>query len=142
MTTGRWVMLTTDLSEKLAAGRMALKSGDSERAISLLSEVLVTERLTAEQEVEVRCQLTELLESVGRYQEALKAISKYEASSAQSEIPKASMAQVWLRLASLYRWLNEPPKAISYANNSLRIYSDMKFDSGMGQAHALLGYVY
>lgn len=142
MTTGRWVMLTTELSEKLAAGRTALKSGDSERAIALLSEVLITERLTADQEVEVRCQLTELLESVGRYQEALKAISKYEASGAQAEIHKQAMAQVWLRLASLYRWLNEPPKAISYANNSLRIYSEMKYDPGMGQAHALLGYVY
>ncbi|MEW6734926.1 MAG: sigma 54-interacting transcriptional regulator [Acidobacteriota bacterium] len=142
MTTGRWMIVTAELSEKLAAGRTALKSGDSERAISLFSEVLVTERVTPEQEVEVRCQLTELLERVGRYQEALKAISKYESNSAQAEIPKQAMAQVWLRLASLYRWLNEPPKAISYANTSLRIYSDIKYDPGLGAAHALLGYVY
>lgn len=142
MTTGRWVMLSADLSEKLAAGRTALRSGDSERAVSLLSEVLITERLTAEQEVEVRCQLTELLENTGRYQEALKAISKYELSSMQSQIPRVAMAQVWLRLASLYRWLNEPPKAISYANNALRIFSEMKSDQNVGAAHALLGYVY
>lgn len=141
-TTGRWVMVTTELSEKLAAGRMALQSGDSERAISLLSEVLITERISIEQEVEVRCQLAELLESIGRYQESLKAISKYEASSTQMEVPRPSMAQIWLRLASIYRWLNEPPKAISYANNSLRLYTELKFELGIGATHALLGYVY
>ncbi|MCS6885693.1 MAG: sigma 54-interacting transcriptional regulator [Acidobacteriota bacterium] len=142
MITGRWVMLGSDLSEKLAAGRTALSSGDSERAIALLSEVLVTEQLSHEQEVEVRCQLAELLENTGRYQEALKTISKYELSNTQSQISRAAMAQVWLRLASIYRWLNEPPKAISYANNALRIFSESKSYKYIGVAHALLGYIY
>ncbi|MBI4851475.1 MAG: sigma 54-interacting transcriptional regulator [Acidobacteria bacterium] len=141
-TTGRWAVLTTELTEKLAAGRTAIKSGDSERAISLLSEVLVTGRITSEQEVEVRTQLAELLENAGRYQEALKAISKYEASVALLDVPRPAMAQVLFRLASLYRWLNEPPKAISYANNSLRIFSQQHYDPGIGAANALLGYVY
>lgn len=142
MTTGRWVVLTTELTEKLAAGRTALKSGDSERAIALLSEVLVTGRMTSEQESEVRCQLAELLENAGRYQEALKTISKYEASIALIDIPRPAIAQILFRLASLYRWLNEPPKAISYANNSLRIFSQVRYDPGIGAANALLGYVY
>lgn len=142
MTTGRWVVLTTELTEKLTAGRIALKSGDSEKAIALLSEVLITGRITIEQEVEVRCQLAELLENVGRYQEALKTLSKYEVSVNLLDIPRPNMAQVLFRLASLYRWLNEPPKAISYANNSLRIYSQLRFDAGIGTANALLGYVY
>jgi transcriptional regulator with PAS, ATPase and Fis domain/tetratricopeptide (TPR) repeat protein len=142
MTTGRWAVLTTELTEKLAAGRTALKTGDSERAIALLSEVLVTGRITSEQEAEVRCQLAELLENAGRYQDALKTVSKYEASIALVDIPRPTIAQILFRLASLYRWLNEPPKAISYANNSLRIYSQLRYDAGIGAANALLGYVY
>lgn len=141
-TTGRWAVLTTELTEKLTAGRSAIKSGDSEKAIALLSEVLVTGRITSEQEVEVRTQLAELLENAGRYQDALKAISKYEASVALLDVPRPAMAQVLFRLASLYRWLNEPPKAISYANNSLRLFSQQHYDPGIGGANALLGYVY
>ena len=78
-------------------------------------------------------------ERAGRFDEGLQVLSRYEDVSMHDGLAAELVAQVWLQLASLYRWLYEIPRSITFAGHSLRV---AETDEARGCAHRLLGYVY
>jgi transcriptional regulator with PAS, ATPase and Fis domain len=121
-------------SPDLAAAIAALDRGDREPATALLATTLEPNC-----EARLRCALAEAYEVAGRFDEGLAVVARYESTTGHDDLTPETLSLVWLTLASLYRWLYEIPRAITYANHSLRSATD---DLGRASAHRLLGYVY
>jgi transcriptional regulator with PAS, ATPase and Fis domain len=113
----------------------AVERGEREEALRLAD----AGDLTPEEQAGLRCALAESFEMAGLFDEGLKALERYEDPSAHAGLASETVACIWLQLASLYRWLNEVPRSITYANHSLRAAVT---DASLGRAHRMLGYVY
>lgn len=124
-----------DISGHLHETMKAVERGDRTAGFSRLDD----KSLSEEEQAELRCCLAESLEMAGQFDEALKVLAPFEDPSSHTNISNEIVAGVWLQLASLYRWGNEVPRAITYVNNSLRAAST---DASRGRAHRMLGYVY
>ncbi len=122
-------------SDRLRAVLDEVERGERERALSLLS----TPDLTPTEQITLRIALAESLEMAGRFDEGLRLLGQYEDPASHFGIDGEAAAKVWLQLASLYRWLNEVPRSITFANHSLRAAES---DASRGRAHRMLGYVY
>ena len=124
-----------DVSERLAPLIGAVERGERDAAMGLLDD----RSLTASEQAELRVALAESFEMAGRFDEGLQVLSRYEDVSMHDGLAADLVAQVWLQLASLYRWLYEIPRSITFAGHSLRV---AETDEARGCAHRLLGYVY
>jgi tetratricopeptide (TPR) repeat protein len=113
----------------------AVERGERDEALRLAD----TPDLTPEEQAELRCALAESFELAGRFDEGLAVLARYEDPAMHGGLSSETVACVWLQLASLYRWLNEVPRSITFANHSLRAAAS---DASRGRAHRMLGYVY
>ncbi|HMV99149.1 MAG TPA: sigma 54-interacting transcriptional regulator [Acidobacteriota bacterium] len=142
----RWVP-NNDVSDHVTLERMTMESlsvqgGDPTKGIQLIGELLQNESVSREEAAQLRCQLAELLELTGRYDEALAAITPVDLTGRQYVLPQTTIANLWYRLGSIYRWLDNAPRSIYCATNALKLYTEIKDVTGCGSSHALIGYVY
>jgi hypothetical protein len=109
-----------DAADRLAPVYAALERGDRAGAVELLKE---PERFTPDQLAELRCRLAEAYEVAGLFDDGLQLVLPYEDPATHTGLSDDMVATVWIALASLYRWLGEIPRAITFANNGLRATS-------------------
>ncbi|HND17896.1 MAG TPA: hypothetical protein PLB18_00885 [Acidobacteriota bacterium] len=120
----RWVP-NNDVSDHVTLERMTMESlsvqgGDPTKGIQLIGELLQNESVSREEAAQLRCQLAELLELTGRYDEALAAITPVDLTGRQYVLPQTTIANLWYRLGSIYRWLDNAPRSIYCATNALK----------------------
>ncbi|MBX7223006.1 MAG: sigma 54-interacting transcriptional regulator [Blastocatellia bacterium] len=142
----RW-MQSNEASDHITLERMTVESlsvqgGDPTKGIELIGELLKNEAVSKQEAVQLRVQLAEMLEVTGKYDEALTALTPIDLSGRQYQIPQNVLAGIWFRMASLHRWLDNAPRAIHCATNSLKLYTELKDGVGCGAAHGLIGYIY
>ncbi len=124
-----------EVSARLVPIVAAVERGERDVAIRRLDEA----DLSDEESAELRIALAESFELAGRFDEGLQLLARYEDPATHAALSGETVARIWLQLASVYRWLNEVPRSITFANHSLRSAST---DAARGRAHSLLGYVY
>ncbi|HQR38618.1 MAG TPA: sigma 54-interacting transcriptional regulator [Blastocatellia bacterium] len=124
-----------DVSDRLEAVFTAIDRGERDGALALLGDPT----LTTDERAALRGAIGESLEMAGKFDEALSILVEYEDPNAHSYLSSETSARLWLQLASLYRWVNEVPRSITFANHSLRAAGT---DYSRGRAHRILGYVY
>src|SRR5438128_1374016 len=103
----------------IKAGREALARFDNEEAIACFESALVSDALNAEQRASVRCLLAEAFENLARYREAIEVMADYEQTATRATLHPVVLAQVYLRLGSIYSYTADRPKAISYIKSAL-----------------------
>src|SRR6185436_10343146 len=103
-----------ELIEKIEAGRKAAADFRHEEAIAHFEEVLNSRLLNAEQRATVRCSLAESLEGLARYREAADVMAEYETPQGRAALHPVVLFQVWLRMGSIYGYVGDHPRAISY----------------------------
>jgi hydrogenase-4 transcriptional activator len=122
-------------ANRLGAVLAAIGRGERDDAVAMLEGG----RLTAEEQAVLRCALAESFEMAGRFDDGIALLERYVDPEQHAELSSETSACAWLQLASLYRWLNEVPRSITFANHSLRAATT---DVSRGRAHRMLGYVY
>src|SRR5215213_3097882 len=120
----------SDLSGRLLPAVAALERGERDGALALLE----LPDLTEDERADLRARLAESYEIAGRFEEALALLRPYEDITRFSHLSAEIVARVWLALASIYRWQHEIPRAIAFANHSLKVAVT---DASRGRAHRL-----
>ena len=92
---------TGDVSERLAPLIGAVQRGERDSAMGMLDD----RSLSPADQAELRVALAESFEMAGRFDEGLQVLSRYEDTSMHDGLAPDLVAQIWLQLASLYRWL-------------------------------------
>jgi len=134
------------LKERLEAGRQALEQGLCETAIELFSAALRYRPLSPDQEANIRFQLNEAYDAIGRNKEAKAAIAKYEQAAARDELRPSSLARIYIAMGRVASRAGDQQKAIGYLNSALKLgeeYEDKLIVGlsylGLCRAYRLMG---
>lgn len=129
-------------SKQASAARTALQNHSFVEARALCEAALLSPHLRAEAEAALRCLLTEALENLTCFTEAIQTLASYEQELKREALPLEWQSQVCLRLGAAYGGTAEIPKAIAYAKQSLALATRQNDHLITSKSHILLGTLY
>ncbi|HYE75149.1 MAG TPA: tetratricopeptide repeat protein, partial [Blastocatellia bacterium] len=131
-----------DLVGLIEAGRKAATEFRHDQAVEHFQSALASPLLNFEQRAKVKCALAESLESLARYREAIEVMAEYNTPAGRADLSQASLFQVWLRMGSIYGYVGDHPRAISYLKSALELAEERKDQEDLGACHLVLGRIY
>jgi DNA-binding NtrC family response regulator/Flp pilus assembly protein TadD len=128
--------------EPVAAGKAAFEESRFEEAADHFRLALRMGARTAEEEVAIRCHLSEALEQRGLYKEQLEAVAKYARFSEYARLSDPMQMTLLTRLGWSYSFNNDIPRAIALFNQAMQIARKLDSHAGMGACYFGLGRAY
>ncbi|HLG13778.1 MAG TPA: sigma 54-interacting transcriptional regulator [Blastocatellia bacterium] len=123
-------------------GKKALDESQYETAVTCLSLALSREADTHESEAQIRCLLTQALEELSRYQEALDLLSQYEDPQTLSRLSPRTRARIKQRVGMANSYLRNYSDAIAALNEAMKTFAELKDNMGMCETYYALGRTY
>ncbi|MBI4853730.1 MAG: sigma 54-interacting transcriptional regulator [Acidobacteria bacterium] len=128
------------LSIVIAQAEAAFESGQYKELIQLIEKTLAQKIADLEQEVILRCLLSEALCELSFYNEAATAIEIYETKLAS--LPNKLKAEVLLRIGATSSWRAQYPKAIAKLNEAVLIFTVLADREGITRGYFELSLLY
>jgi hydrogenase-4 transcriptional activator len=123
-------------------GQVALEQSRYEIAVEHFYAALDAPSLSQEDEAKIRSLLSKALEELSKYEEAFKAVGKYEDPRLIASFSPRTRARLRLRLGWVYSFMRDHAKAIASLNEARRQFLELGDDLGMSEAHYALGRTY
>ncbi|MFP5260324.1 MAG: sigma 54-interacting transcriptional regulator [Blastocatellia bacterium] len=123
-------------------GEVSLSQSHYESAVEHFYAALAAHPLSQEEEAKIRSLLSKALEELSKYEDAFKAVEKYEDARLISSFSARTRARLRLRLGWVYSFLSNHAKAIASLNEARRLFLELGDDLGMSEAHYALGRTY
>jgi hydrogenase-4 transcriptional activator len=128
------------LSDVIAQAEAAFELGEYARLIKLVEQTIDQGVEDIEQEVILRCMLNEALCEMSRYEEAAKALSRFE--SERLELTEKLQARLWLRIGATFTWIGQYPQAIAKLTEAVRLFTMLSDNKGITISYIELSCVY
>ena len=119
-----------------------LTAGLSAGAAEILRETLENYAHTADNSANLRSRLSYTLETLGRYQDALKTIESYEQEEKLARLQIETQLRIITQLATCYSNLSEYPKAITLLKQTLERAENGELPFLLGDIYIALARVY
>ncbi|HVG18453.1 MAG TPA: helix-turn-helix domain-containing protein, partial [Blastocatellia bacterium] len=109
-------------------GEVALSQSHYESAAEHFYAALDAHPLSQEDEAKIRSLLSKALEELSKYEEAFRAVGKYEDPRLISSFSARTRARLRLRLGWVYSFLSNHAKAIASLNEARRLFLELGDD--------------
>src|ERR1044071_5577510 len=133
---------SSHVGDEVAAGRAAFNETRFEDATAHFRAALRLGGWTTEEELDIRCDLSETLEKRGMHVEQLEAVSKYERPGAFDRLSEAAQMRILIRLGRAHSYESDQPRAIALFNQATQIARQLDDHAGLGTCYYGLARAY
>jgi hydrogenase-4 transcriptional activator len=130
------------VGDEVSAGKAAFDESRFEDATAHFRAALRRGGWTVEEELRIRCQLSETLEKRGLHVEQLEAVSRYERPGAFDRLTEAAQMLILIRLGRAHSYNSDQPRAIALFNQATQIARRLDDHAGLGNCYYGLGRSY
>ena len=129
-------------STKFDLGIDAFRQSAFREAVDYFCACLEHNSPSPDEEALTRCFLSQSLGELMQYEEAYRAIERYDDPNKYQALPPSSRARVKLRIGAAYAGVKNYPKAIATLNDAKKLFLELQDDLGISETHYNLGKSY